>query len=240
VSADLVTWGGDAMPEGTAITPGRPAILTERGARQLTDRIRGNLDAAARGLVRAYHGQAHVALGYGEGFDGWIAYTDAEFGDLRLLKLPTDDRRELVHAMSDEGWSTAEVARATGRSKTATHYELKGRPAAAPAEGKSAGTDGEAPTVGGDGARGDTAAASSTVVAEPPAGTSKRDRAWQLIAEQGERGLTSLELADVTGWTGGSATGTVSDLKRQGRVAAVAVFRRGYAAHVVVETDPTP
>jgi hypothetical protein len=49
--------------------------------------------------------------------------------------------------------------------------------------------------------------------------------------------MTALELADVTGWTGGSATGTVSDLKRQGRVVAVAVFRRGYAAHVIAEGD---
>jgi hypothetical protein len=240
VSAELVTWGGDPMPDGTYVTPAPPAEvphLGERGARILTDRIRRHLESAAVDLIRAFHGRAHEALGYGEGFDGWIAYVDAEFGDLRLLKLPTSDRRELVQAMSDEGWSLGEVARATGRSKTATHYDLKGRPAADPAEGKSAGAVDEAPIVGDAEPRGELGAASTTVAVEPPAGMSKRDRAWQLIAEQGERGLTSLELAEVTGWTGGSATGTVSDLKRQRRVVALAVFRRGYAAHVIVEPE---
>jgi hypothetical protein len=209
MTAELVTWGGDAMPDGVTISrdAAAPVMLSRTGARRLTDRIRGSLERTLRGLVDAWNGRAHEALGYGEGAAGWQAYVAAEFGDLKLLLLPADERRELVESMTEQGMSRREVAANLGISAGTVSHIVKGRPV-----------------------RDD-----AVVVVEPPTGLSKRDRAWQLVAEQGERGLTALELSEVTGWTGGSSTGTMSDLKRQGRVVAVAVFRRGYAAHVAVE-----
>lgn len=53
---------------------------------------------------------------------------------------------------------------------------------------------------------------------EPPAGMSKRDRAVQPVAEQGERGLTYIELCALTDWRGGQATGILSGLEKRGRV----------------------
>jgi hypothetical protein len=212
MSAALVTWGGDAMPEGVTITPGAPALLTEHAARRLTDTIRRHLETAAVGLVRAWHGQAHVALGYGEGFEGWTAYTDAEFGDLRLLKLPTDDRRELVRAMDDDGWTLAEIARGTGRSKTATHYDLKGRPSATdPAGGKTAG----AATGDDEPARGNGLAADPTVAF---AGLSARWEALARVAAQADRGLTSIELDAELEAPLGTATGSLSKLAARGLI----------------------
>lgn len=219
MSAELATWGGDAMPEGVTIAPVPQTDtmrLDKRGARILTDRIRRHLETAAVGLVRAWHGQAHVALGYGEGFEGWTAYTDAEFGDLRLLKLPTDDRVELVHAMSDEGWSTAQVARATGRSKTATHYDLKGRPVAAPAVGKTAGTVDEAPVEGAAVPRGEHDGAALTL--DPFRGLSPRWETLARVAAQDDRGLTSLELDAELEAPIGTATGSLSKLAARGLI----------------------
>lgn len=222
MSAELVTWGGDAMPDGVTISrpPADAVQLTRAGARKLTDTIRRNLERTLAGLVRAWHGRAHEALGYGAGPEGWQAYTAAEFGDLKLLALPDEERNELIESMTAAGHSRREVARNLKVSPGTVSHVIKGRPAA-PAAGTVEHLD-------------DRRSSPSPVV-EPPAGMSKRDRAVQLIAEQGERGLTSLELHEVTGWTGGSAAGTLSDVKRQGRVVATEVFRRGYAAHVIAE-----
>jgi hypothetical protein len=233
MTAELVTWGGDAMPDGVTISrdAAAPVMLSRTGARRLTDRIRGSLERTLRGLVDAWNGRAHEALGYGEGAAGWQAYVAAEFGDLKLLLLPADERRELVESMTGQGMSRREVAANLGISAGTVSHIVKGRPVRDDAV-VDAMVDGLR-TAGVE--RLDDRRDDVVVVVEPPTGLSKRDRAWQLVAEQGERGLTALELSEVTGWTGGSSTGTMSDLKRQGRVVAVAVFRRGYAAHVAVE-----
>lgn len=234
-TCELVTWGGDAMPEGVAIEPARSTLrLTATGARKLTDTIRTNLERAAAGLIRAWHGRANEALGYGEGPQGWQAYVAAEFGDLRLLSLPIDDRRELVRAMTGEGWSRREVARGVGVSVGAVSNDLIGR-----SETRREVVEGEV-VEGAVEPRGELDGAAPIVPAEPPAGTSKRARTVQLVAEQAERGLTALELAEVTGWRNGQASGTMSDLARQRRVARTEVYRRGFAAYVITETQPAP
>lgn len=206
----LTTWGGDAMPDGVTITPAAPAMLSRGAARKLTDRIRRSLEQAAHDLLAAYRGRAHEALGYGEGAGGWQGYVEAEFGDLRLLRLPVDDRLALTEAMTADGFSVREQARGTGVSVGQAHAD-RARLRVVPDQPEPV----EQP------------------VPEPPPAISKRDRAVQLVAEQAERGLTALELAEVTGWTGGSASGTMSDVHRQGRVTRTEVFRRGFAAHTV-------
>lgn len=203
----MVTWGGDAMPDGVAITPAPPAMLSRAGARRLTDRIRRSLEQAAHDLLAAYTGRAHEALGYGDGAGGWQAYVEAEFGDLRLLRLPVDDRLALTEAMTADGFSVREQARGTGVSVGQAHAD-RSRLRVVPDS-----VEQPAP--------------------EPPPAMSKRDRAVQLVAEQGERGLTALELAEVTGWTGGSASGTMTDVHRQRRVTRTETYRRGFAAYTV-------
>lgn len=236
-TCELVTWGGDAMPEGVAIEPAPAGAyrLSRSGARKLTDSIRGNLERAALGLLKAWHGAAHEALGYGEGPAGWQAYTAAEFGDLRLLSLPRLERIELEASMSEAGWSRRDVARGVGvavgtvsndligRSETRREPVVEGEVLEGPAE-----------------PRGELDEAALIVPLEPPAGMSKRARTVQLVAEQAERGLTALELAEVTGWRNGQASGTMSDLARRGRVTATEVRRRGFAAYVITETAPSP
>lgn len=221
---NAVTWGGDAMPDGVVMTPAAAALLTARGARALTDRIRRSLERAAADLVAAFHGRAHEALGYGEGAQGWQGYVDAEFGDLRLLRLPIDDRRALAAAMADDGFSVREQARGTGVSVGQAHNDR--RPLRAVPDPAAADDVVVPPAVEPIDDR--------AVRVEPVAVLSKRDRAVVLVAEQGGRGLTALELCEVTGWTGGSATGTMTDVARQGRVIRTGVFRRGYAAYIAV------
>lgn len=209
MSGEVVTWGGDAMPEGVSITPAEPAEpmrLSERGARVLTDRIRGNLERAARGLVRAYYGRAHEALGYGEGPAGWHAYGEAEFGDLRLLRLPLDERLELERAMTGEGWTRREVARAVGVSAATVSNDLLGRPETRRDE-----------VAGPDAARGDDAEATSTVIEalDPFRGLSPIDEVLARVAAQGDRGLTSLELDAELDRPLGTATASLSRLDRR-------------------------
>lgn len=233
---ELATWGGDAMPEGVAIEPARSTLrLTATGARKLTDTIRGNLERAAAGLIRAWHGRANEALGYGEGPEGWQAYVAAEFGDLRLLSLPIDDRVELERAMSDEGWTRREVARGVGVSPATVSNDLIGRP-----ETRHEVVEGELVDEGLAEPRGELGEASPIILVEPPAGMTKRDRTVQLVAEQAERGLTALELAEVTGWRNGQASGTLSDVARQRRVTRIETFRRGFAAYVIAEPGVAP
>jgi hypothetical protein len=231
-ACELVTWGGDPMPAGVAIEPATSTLrLTRSGARKLTDTIRGNLERAAAGLIRAWHGRANEALGYGEGPEGWQAYVAAEFGDLRLLNLPIGDRVGLERAMSGEGWSRREVARGVGVSPATVSNDLLGRPELRRVDEPEV-LDAEL-VEDGAAARGNDGAAAPIVPAEPPAGMTKRARTVQLVAEQAERGLTALELAEVTGWRNGQASGTLSDLDRQRRVVRTVMFRRGFAAYVI-------
>jgi hypothetical protein len=86
-----------------------PATMTEAEARDITGRIRASLDVAWDLLVRAYLQGAWRALGYAS----WDAYTDAELGETRL-RIPREQRRELVASMSDAGMSTRAIGSALG------------------------------------------------------------------------------------------------------------------------------
>jgi len=199
-----------------------PTILTRRGAELLTEKIGKALDRASRLLVQAYEGRAHEALG----FDSWETYTAAHFGEVAGIKLERPDRVRLAAALTLDGRTRAQVAEHLGVSLGTVQHDLEvagvidltERRAAREAKRAAEQVD-ERPAV------------------EPPVAMSKRARAVQLITEQGERGLTALELAEVTGWTGGSSTGTMSDLGRQRRVTRTSTFRRGYAAYIVTERD---
>lgn len=82
---------------------------TEATARALTDQLRQSLSLSWELLVEAYQRRAWAALGY----ESWDAYTDAELGETRL-RLPREQRREVVASMTEAGMSTRAIGSALG------------------------------------------------------------------------------------------------------------------------------
>lgn len=85
-------------------------------ARRITERIRltassarESLDRLQRLMEEAQTGQAHVALGYAS----WTAYIADVFSE-EPLRLPRDQRQELVGYLAGEGMSTRAIAGVTG------------------------------------------------------------------------------------------------------------------------------
>ncbi|KGH48246.1 hypothetical protein IN07_03320 [Modestobacter caceresii] len=203
----------------SAVLDGRaPCILTEAGARKLTQRIRAKLANVLDLVVQAWEGRAWEPLGY----DTWQAYVDAELPELATLRLPVDERREAVAAWAARGMPQRAMAAGLNVAPATVAGDVA---AVVP-------FDPDATVSSHDGRRRPARVRRDRPAPEPPPAMTKRDRAAQLVTEQGDRGLTALELAEVTGWTGGSATGTMCDLRKQCRVRALPVFRRGYAAYV--------
>lgn len=82
---------------------------SEATARSLTDQLRQSLTLSWELLVEAYQRRAWAALGY----PSWDAYTDAELGEARL-RLPREQRREVVASMTEAGMSTRAIGSALG------------------------------------------------------------------------------------------------------------------------------
>lgn len=101
----------DVLTGAEPVVPPVPAgPLSEHDARLLTDRIRATAREVADRLVRlrvlveqARAGQAWVALGYAS----WTAYL-AE--TLEPMRLPRDERREVVGYLTEQGMSTRAIA----------------------------------------------------------------------------------------------------------------------------------
>lgn len=88
-------------------------------AERITERIRLDLDAAARSLDRlsgriqeAHERRADLALGY----ESWAEYAAGEFGEV-TAGLTATVRRQLVGQLSGEGMSTRAIAPAVGVSR---------------------------------------------------------------------------------------------------------------------------
>jgi hypothetical protein len=85
---------------------------TAEEARTRADRIRSGMRVLAewqQDVITAYAAQDWNALGY----DTWDAYLDGEFGEHRV-KLPRDQRREIVAGMSAAGMSSRAIGAAVG------------------------------------------------------------------------------------------------------------------------------
>lgn len=95
------------------------AEMTPDEARQVTDRIRTALGVAWELVADAYRRRAWAALG----FESWDAYTSAEFGAARL-KLPREERQEVVASLRDAGLSIRAIAAATGHDAATVHRDL--------------------------------------------------------------------------------------------------------------------
>lgn len=78
-------------------------------ARAITDRIKATVSDAWDLIEQAYAARVWDALGY----DSWDHYCLTEFGTTRL-RLPRDERREVVASMREVGMSTRAIASAVG------------------------------------------------------------------------------------------------------------------------------
>jgi hypothetical protein len=78
-------------------------------ARSVTTRIRQHLAVAWVEIVKAYDGRAWLVLGYAS----WDAYCAEEFAGQRI-RLPREDRQEVVSSLRESGLSIRAIAAATG------------------------------------------------------------------------------------------------------------------------------
>lgn len=96
------------------------ADCTPEEARDLTDRIRTAVGVSWELIVRAYTGRAWAALGHST----WDAYTAAEFGSLRL-RLPSEERQEIVASLREAGLSQRAIAAAIDVSAPTVRDDLR-------------------------------------------------------------------------------------------------------------------
>ncbi|MCX4778122.1 hypothetical protein [Streptomyces sp. NBC_01264] len=80
-------------------------------ARTLTDRIKIAVEGTWQLIREAYTSRTWAVLGY----DTWDAYCTAEFGESRL-RLPREERQEVVASLRESGMSYPAIAAATGSS----------------------------------------------------------------------------------------------------------------------------
>lgn len=102
--------------------------LTATDARALTDRIKVGVEAIWDLITQAYVERAWDVLGY----SSWDDYCTREFGTSRL-RLPREERSEVVASLRESGLSERAIASATGLGKGTIHRELTGGPNGAPA-----------------------------------------------------------------------------------------------------------
>lgn len=85
--------------------------ISPASARELTDRIKVGVDAIWELIKQAYTSRAWSVLGY----SSWDDYCTREFGTSRI-RLPREERQEVVASMREIGMSTRAIASATGTS----------------------------------------------------------------------------------------------------------------------------
>lgn len=89
-------------------SPARCDVIAE-DARRLTDRIKVAVEGTWHLIEEAYLSRAWSALGY----TSWDDYCTREFGTSRL-RLPREDRQEVVASLREIGMSTRAIAAGIG------------------------------------------------------------------------------------------------------------------------------
>lgn len=114
--------------------------LSGPDARALTDRIKIAVEGTWHLIEQAYTSRAWAALGY----QSWDDYCTREFGASRL-RLPREEREEVVASLRDSGLSTRAIAAATGLGLGTVQRQISaGVPNGTPAERPAVtGTDGK-------------------------------------------------------------------------------------------------
>lgn len=88
-------------------------------ARKITDQIKAGVEAVWHLIEQAYTTRAWSALGY----SSWDDYCTREFGTSRL-RLPREERSEVVASLRESGLSIRAIASATGDSRETIRREL--------------------------------------------------------------------------------------------------------------------
>lgn len=88
-------------------------------ARDLTEKIRTSLGVAWELVKDAYRERAWAALGY----SSWDAYVSEEFG-AHQVRLPREERREVVGSLREAGLSIRAIASATGVNRETVRQEV--------------------------------------------------------------------------------------------------------------------
>jgi transposase-like protein len=94
--------------------------LSSDDARSLTDRIKIAVEGTWLLIEQAYTSRAWSALGYAS----WDDYCTREFGGARL-RLPREERQEVVASLRDSGLSARAIASATGLARNTVRRELR-------------------------------------------------------------------------------------------------------------------
>jgi hypothetical protein len=89
-------------------------------ARAITDRIKTGVDLIWELIKQAYNERAWDALGYAS----WDDYCTREFGSSRI-RLPREERAEVVSSLRESGLSIRAIAAATGIDSKTVQSDLK-------------------------------------------------------------------------------------------------------------------
>ena len=95
-------------------------VPTTDQARQLTDRIKVAVEGTWLLIQEAYTSRAWAVLGY----DSWDSYCNTEFGSARL-RLPREERQEVVASLRESGLSVRAIASATGAARNTIRDDLR-------------------------------------------------------------------------------------------------------------------
>ncbi|WP_282783972.1 hypothetical protein [Nocardia sp. CC201C] len=93
--------------------------LSAEAARELTAQIRACVEQVWALIEQAFTARAWVALGY----PSWDAYCVSEF-DRSRLRIPREERAEVVASMREIGMSTRAIAAATGVDRGTVRADL--------------------------------------------------------------------------------------------------------------------
>lgn len=104
--------------------------LDQKAARRLTDQLRLGLEGVWELAIKAWDGRAWIALGYGS----WDEYCTREFGQCRI-RLPRQDREEVLAPLSAAGMSTRAIGSLTGLNERTVRRVLADVPTGEVAHG---------------------------------------------------------------------------------------------------------
>ena len=94
--------------------------MSAADARRITDQIKAGVEAVWHLIEQAYVTRAWSSLGY----SSWDDYCTREFGTSRL-KLPREERTEVVASLRESGLSIRAIASATGLARNTVRGELR-------------------------------------------------------------------------------------------------------------------
>jgi hypothetical protein len=153
--------------------------LSAEEARAITDDIKLRVRQAWELIVEAYQRRAWAVLGY----ESWDAYRITEFGGAPL-RLPREERPEMVASLREAGLSQRAIASATGVSQSTIRDDV-----AQVSRNYSPDAD---PDADPDGYAGEPITAPQRVPGEPP------DDSYRGIPQEGD--TVTMRWRDGTGW----------------------------------------